>query len=268
VQSEAPYLRVAIWDDGRVLFAKDPARWGHELQEGRIAAYRVAQLKKALPETGVFDLKGTGYLVPDAPEYCLMVDLAEKKQMLYWDEVDMPGYGINVNPKPHHVEFKKCWKAVNNLALVACPDQFEAVKERFKVPASWRLRTAIQSEQSRRERTRECRDGLGSAAAYGLHRRAEQAGKCPGGQAGEPTLGLTGVARKMVDTDKSGAYAVTRFHRGASVSGTRLWALSHDDEQTHGRPGDGLGGLQLHEDRQQHRQDGERLGRGGGAQAH
>lgn len=145
--SQAPYLRFAIWEDGRVLFAKDPGKWGHEMRRGTIAAYRVALLKKALAETGAADLKGTCYLVPDAPCDCLMIALGDKKQMLYWDEVETAGYGINISPKPHHLEFKRCWKAVNNLALVACPDQFEAVNERFqKPPDSWYLKHAIQSE--------------------------------------------------------------------------------------------------------------------------
>lgn len=145
--SEAPYLRFAIWNDGRVLVAKDPAKWGHELLRGKISADRVARLKKAIGETGVFDLKGTCYLVPGAPCDCLLVDLGEKRQMLYWDEVETPGYGINIDPKPHHLEFKRSWKLVNHLGLMACPDQGEAVNERFPRPAaSWYLKRAIQSE--------------------------------------------------------------------------------------------------------------------------
>src|SRR3954471_24537204 len=51
--SRAPYLRVAIWDDGRILFAKDPTKWSHDLREGRLSADRVSRLKKAIEETGV-----------------------------------------------------------------------------------------------------------------------------------------------------------------------------------------------------------------------
>src|SRR5207247_4694939 len=73
--SEAPYLRVAIWSDGRIVFGKDPKKWEHELLQGRIEAARVTELKKALEETGVFELKGNCYLVPDAPVDCVMLDL-------------------------------------------------------------------------------------------------------------------------------------------------------------------------------------------------
>lgn len=145
--SEAPYLRIAIWNDGRMLFAKDAGKWGHDLRQGRITADRVAQLKKALLATGVFDLKGYCYLVPDAPCDCVMLDLLDKKQMLYWDEVETPGYGINISPKPHHLKFKECWKAVNKLALEARPEKSDKVKERFsRPPESWHLKKAIQSE--------------------------------------------------------------------------------------------------------------------------
>jgi hypothetical protein len=145
-RSEAPYLRFAVWSDGRVLYAKDPATWGHELRRGKLSAARVARLKAALADSGIFDLKGTTYLVPDAPIDCLMVDLGNKKQMLYWDEVEAANYGINIDPKPHHLEFKRSWKAVNHLGLVTLPDEGEAVKERFQVPQSWKLKRAVQSE--------------------------------------------------------------------------------------------------------------------------
>ncbi|MBN2578469.1 MAG: hypothetical protein JXB10_05710 [Pirellulales bacterium] len=145
--SSAPYLRVAIWEDGRALFAKDPAKWGHSLREGRIAPYRIALLKKALLSTGVFDLKGTTYLVPDAPAYCITVNIGNKKRTLSWDESESPNYGININPQPQHLAFKRCWKMLNLIALVACPDQFHDSHERFsEVPQSWYANRAIQSE--------------------------------------------------------------------------------------------------------------------------
>lgn len=146
-RSGAPYLRVAIWSDGRIVFAKDPKKWEQELFEGRIEAARVTELKKALEETGVFELKGNCYLVPDAPVDCIMLDLGAKQQMLYWDEIESANYGINISPKPHHLKFKTCWKEVNKLALKAIPKQSQPHRERFsRPPASWRLKGPIQSE--------------------------------------------------------------------------------------------------------------------------
>lgn len=147
LQSEAPYLRIAIWNDGKVVFAQDPSKWSHGLRQGKIDAASLSELKNAIKATGVFELKGTAYLVPDAPVDCLMLDLTNKQQMLYWDEVESARYGINISPKPHHLEFKKCWKEVNKLALAAIPKGAEPHKERFReVPKSWRLKKPIQSE--------------------------------------------------------------------------------------------------------------------------
>ena len=146
-KSEAPYLRIAIWNDGRVLFAKDSGKWNHELRQGRIDSARIAELKKAVKATGVFELKGNCYLVPDAPVDCLMVDMGEKQQMLYWDEVESPGYGINISPTPRHLKFKKCWREVNKLALETVPKQSEPYGKRFQMPTTpWRIKKPIQSE--------------------------------------------------------------------------------------------------------------------------
>jgi hypothetical protein len=142
-ESQAPYLRVAIWADGRVLFAPDASKWKHDLVRGRIAPYRIERLKRALRESGVFELKGHCYLGPDLPTDCIAIDLGEQKQMLYWYE----GQTAWMQGKPHRMEFIRCWNAVNHLALVACPDQFEPVSDRFpRPPDSWYLKKAIQSE--------------------------------------------------------------------------------------------------------------------------
>ncbi len=86
--SEAPYLRFAIWEDGRVLYANDPSNWGHDLLHGTVSVACVQRIKSALVDTGVFSLAGTCYLVPSAPIDCVMIDLGDKQQMLHWDELE------------------------------------------------------------------------------------------------------------------------------------------------------------------------------------
>jgi len=139
---QAPYLRVAVWEDGTVLFGKDPAKWGHELQTGRIAAYRVARLKAALADSGVFALKGHCYLGPDLPVDCIMVDAGGKQQTLYWVE------GVTEwMTTPGRKEFVRAWTTVNHLALLPCPDDAKLAEEGFVGrPASWYLKEKIQSE--------------------------------------------------------------------------------------------------------------------------
>ena len=144
--SKAPYLRIAIWDDGKIVFARDPAKWDHDLLEGRIDATQVKELKQAIGATGVFELKGNCYLVPDAPVDCVMLDINGKQQMLYWDEVESPGYGINIQPTETHLKFKSTWKEVNRLALQAAPKDAQPYPNRFeRPPESWRLKRPIQS---------------------------------------------------------------------------------------------------------------------------
>jgi hypothetical protein len=142
----APALRFAFWNDGRVVFAKDPKRWDGELQRGRVASYRIDRLKQAISASDIFSLKGNCYLLPDGGVDCLIAQIGDKKQMLYWDEVESPNYGINVDPKPQHLEFMRCWKHLNSLGLVACPDQCEAMPEKFAAGRSWYFKDAIQSE--------------------------------------------------------------------------------------------------------------------------
>jgi hypothetical protein len=141
-----PYLRFAFWDDGRVVFAKESETENKPLLRGRIAAYRVARLKKALLDSGVFTLKGNCYLVPDGRIVSMMIDLGNQRQMLYWDEVKTKNYGINTNPKPHHLDFIRCWESLNSLGQVACPDNFTTVAETVRPQPTWSLKPPIQSE--------------------------------------------------------------------------------------------------------------------------
>jgi hypothetical protein len=141
------YLRIAIWDDGRIRFAQDQKKWSHALRQGRISADQIARLKEDILKTGVFELKGYCYLVPDADMDCLLLDFSGMNQMLYWDEVEAPNYGINIDPKPHHLKFKECWKMVNELALKVVPVRSEPAAQEFRsAPKSWYLKEVIQSE--------------------------------------------------------------------------------------------------------------------------
>ncbi len=145
--SKAPYLRIAIWSDGRIVFAQDPKKWNHKLREGKIDSTRLPGLKKAIEKTGVFRLEGNCYLVPDAPVEYIMLDLDEEQQMLCWDEVEVPGYGINIQQTPAHLEFIHSWKKVNKLALTAIPTKSRPHEEPFKrTPESWRLKKRLQSK--------------------------------------------------------------------------------------------------------------------------
>jgi hypothetical protein len=134
-----PYLRVAVWPDGRVVFARDPNVWNHDLLIGQISTQAMAKLKQDIRLTGVFDLKGHCYLVPDAPVDCVMLSFGNS-QMLYWDEIEHASHGINGDPKPEHLAFKKAWWDVNRLLLTALPVHARTLQARFqRPPKEWYL---------------------------------------------------------------------------------------------------------------------------------
>ncbi len=141
-----PCLRAAVWADGRAVFGKDPKSWGRGLLVGRIAAPRLAQLRRDLRATGVFALKGSAYLVPDAEVDCISLRFDGLKQTLYWDEVESPSYGANSRPTPNYLALKKAWRTVNKLVVDALPQQAAPLPGRFKQPPrSWYAKRAIQS---------------------------------------------------------------------------------------------------------------------------
>jgi hypothetical protein len=136
-----PVLRSAFWDDGRVLFTLNDGRSGQELLQGRISRYRVDRLKAALGRSGIFELEGYCYLAPDMAVDCVMVDLVNKQQILYWVE----GMTARMDSSNRRA-FVSSWTRVNDLASVGCPDRYDSATEEFKeAPRSWFLKPMIQS---------------------------------------------------------------------------------------------------------------------------
>jgi len=146
-KATASSLRAAIWPDGRILFLENPQQRSSMLRYGRVTTDEIEKLKHDLEETGIFELKGYCYLVPDAPVLCILVNSGTHQQILYWDEVENPNYGINAQLKPHHVTFKKAWHAANALALsLRPPDSVPLEEQLAEPPDSWYVKRAIQSE--------------------------------------------------------------------------------------------------------------------------
>ncbi len=141
-----PGLRFAVWSSGRVVFAKDASSWDGPLLEGKLTESALKALSDNLAKTAVFDLRGTTYLVPDAPVLVTLVRIGGREQILYWDEVEAPNYGINTHPKPHHIEFKKTWRAVTDAVKSSLPASSKPFTGTFAPPQTWYIRPAIQSE--------------------------------------------------------------------------------------------------------------------------
>ncbi len=139
--TNAPYLRIAVWEDGRVVFARDPRDWSHDLWLGRMPEQALQTLKGKIRETGVFRLQGYCYLAWDLPTVCISLSFDHDQQMLYSHEL---GLG---SPKPQHLAFEHAWWEINRLALAALPDRAKKLDARFRPPPTeWYLKRMIQSE--------------------------------------------------------------------------------------------------------------------------
>ena len=143
---QGPALRFALWKSGRVVFGADSASWDTPLREGKLDDDAVQAIAAALERSGVFDLRGTCYLVPDAPVLATLVRVGDREQILYWDEVVTAGFGINIQPKPQHVAFKKTWQEISDLMKARTPRVSTPLDLAFAPPPTWYVEDAIQSE--------------------------------------------------------------------------------------------------------------------------
>jgi hypothetical protein len=143
---QGPALRAAVWDDGRAIFAEDRRSWQGPLRQGQVDPESLKGLFREVAATGVFDLPGNTYLVPDAPVLVTLVRIAGREQILYWDEVEAKNYGINIQPKPHHLAFKKTWFAITRALDEHLPKESSPLLTAFAPPTNWYVKEAVQSE--------------------------------------------------------------------------------------------------------------------------
>ena len=80
-----PSLRIAVWDDGRIVFAEDPTVWSYNLRYGRLASEEVDSLKESLVATSVFDLEDYCFLLPLGQLDCVLTKVGVKEKILYLD---------------------------------------------------------------------------------------------------------------------------------------------------------------------------------------
>ncbi|MFA6242544.1 MAG: hypothetical protein WC655_16525 [Candidatus Hydrogenedentales bacterium] len=136
IDMEYPFLRVAIWEDGRVVFAEDPNTWSHHLLLGQISPSEVESLKQLLPETGLFDLKERRLLYPDSKSVLLSFAKGGTRQELAYAEFPEPVSGPLTDDQ---IQLVKTWFMVNRIVLAALPSHAQALHRRFpEPPESWR----------------------------------------------------------------------------------------------------------------------------------
>lgn len=140
-----PALRAALFADGRFVFLRDEKRWDGPQAMVRLTPAATKKLLNDIVASGVFALEGDTYLVPDAPTLAILVRDGARQRMLYWDEVDSANYGINVDPQPRHLAFKKTWRAISQSLLAARPKAAATLRVPLIPPPAWRVQPPIQS---------------------------------------------------------------------------------------------------------------------------
>lgn len=147
-QIAVPRLRIAFWDNGKVVFDEKAPQWSKTLRKGMLKPEEVESLKQSLRQTTVLQLKETASLMPDGPEICMMVRIENKQQVLYWDEIESHTTGINVRLTEAMIQFKECWKKLNLIALNARPRETKPAEEPFhRPPRTWREKSGFSSSK-------------------------------------------------------------------------------------------------------------------------
>ena len=147
LDSQGPYLRVAIWADGRAVFAENPEDWASALREGTVplGAHGCVQAMHS-PRQASLTLTVTATLSWMPPVTASCVRLGGQERILYWDEVEHPRYGINVSPQERHYQFMDTWKNINSLTLASLPTGCSsAATASAVIQESWYIQRAIQS---------------------------------------------------------------------------------------------------------------------------
>ncbi|MFA6243931.1 MAG: hypothetical protein WC655_23510 [Candidatus Hydrogenedentales bacterium] len=130
---QASYLRVAIWEDGRVVFAKDPGGWSHDLLLGQISTDDVVRVKRSLKESGVFELEDTSFGLSGFPSLCILVAIDEDERLLQIAESETYCYlGIS--------DFMRVQPKVLRIVASCVPQKSKELgQQQFAPQRSWYL---------------------------------------------------------------------------------------------------------------------------------
>lgn len=142
----SPALRFAVFESGRYAFAEDPTRWDSPLREGYVDQATLELIRGEIMRSGIFELTGTCYLAPDAPVLVTLARIGGREQILYWDEIESSSHGINRDPQPRHIAFKRVWYEVGATLAHHRPAQSTLNLEQFQPPMTWYVREPVQSE--------------------------------------------------------------------------------------------------------------------------
>lgn len=119
-------LAIAVWADGALLIAADPAYPGRQVLRGRCAAADVAQLVDAIRAAGFSDLP-RDWVVPCANTVTIRVCVDGKAVRRVWHESLQPGFGGDINTDAAYRDFVRAWRKVHGAIESLAPLEVELV---------------------------------------------------------------------------------------------------------------------------------------------
>ncbi len=137
-EGNPPFLRFALWEDGRFVFAADPNKWEHNLMLSRISKEVVSEVKNKIFHTGIFETKETHYNMHQEPNIdYIIVSLGHYKQFLCWAE---GGGDFKGNATSQDSSFEQIWHEINNILIDSIPSRADKLRAAFSMPStSWML---------------------------------------------------------------------------------------------------------------------------------
>ena len=113
-RSIGSYLELAIWEDGKTVYAANPDGHGPTLFVGEMDSRRVTEILAELDEAGFFREKPGGYLHVNFPHLEIAAREGTRTNRLFWDEMEIRGIDY-APPGPDVMSFVKVWKSAREI---------------------------------------------------------------------------------------------------------------------------------------------------------
>ncbi len=112
-------LRIAVWEDGTILFSPRPDRLGEHMLVGRVEKKDVETMLAGLRAAGFWD-EHRSDVVPDSAYTTIAASDGQKRTVHRWHEYLLPGFGSDINTDKDYRAFVRMWKRTSG-AIEALP---------------------------------------------------------------------------------------------------------------------------------------------------
>lgn len=127
-------LEIAIWEDGSMLFASNPAEPGKNLYKGKCEREDVRAMLDAIRAAG-FAKPSRAWPALCADLTAIHVRLDGQRHSHQWHESLNPGFGGNINDDAEYRAFIRMWKRVRGEVESVAPIEVHPVADPASEPA-------------------------------------------------------------------------------------------------------------------------------------